>query len=81
MAYCFTVKFCFRKLLTSSATHRWQAEIQEGIYNMLELYIDLVITRLQHDPVPISLLNILATVRFRKCYFIVYFCVIFLQCF
>ncbi len=53
-----------RKLLTSSATHRWQAEIQEGIFNMLELFIDLVVTRLQHDPVPTQLLTILAMVRY-----------------
>jgi hypothetical protein len=30
---------------------------------MLELYIDLVVTRMQHDPVPVNLLNILATVN------------------
>ena len=49
----------FRKLLTSHATHRWQTEIQEGILLMCELYIDLLTTRLQYDPVPCSMLNTL----------------------
>ena len=31
----------FRKLLASHATQRWGQEIQEGIYDMLELFIDL----------------------------------------
>eukprot|EP00090_Calanus_glacialis_P047045 TRINITY_DN9530_c0_g1_i3.p1 TRINITY_DN9530_c0_g1~~TRINITY_DN9530_c0_g1_i3.p1 ORF type:complete len:2633 (-),score=502.34 TRINITY_DN9530_c0_g1_i3:271-7929(-) len=52
----------FRKLLTSHATHRWQTEIQEGILLMCELYIDLLTTRLQYDPVPCSMLNTLALI-------------------
>ena len=52
----------FRKLLTSHATHRWQTEIQEGILLMCELYIDLLITRLQYDPIPCSMLNTLALI-------------------
>ena len=50
----------FKKLLTSKATYGWQAEVQEGIYNMLELFIDLVLARLPTEPVPINLLNVLA---------------------
>ena len=51
----------FKKLLTSSATLRWGLEIQEGIYDMLELFIALVIQRLKDaDEVPVALLDILA---------------------
>jgi len=50
----------FRKLLTSHATHGWQTEIQEGILLMLELFLDLLTTRMQYDPVPCSMLNTLA---------------------
>jgi ubiquitin carboxyl-terminal hydrolase 9/24 len=50
----------FRKLLTSNATFRWHTEIQEGIYNMLELFIDLILARLPHAPVPVSMLGTLA---------------------
>ena len=35
--------------------------MQEGIYIMLDLFIDLVTTRLDTDPVPVGLLNILST--------------------
>jgi ubiquitin carboxyl-terminal hydrolase 9/24 len=52
----------FRKLLTSHATRGWQLEIQEGIYDLLELFIDLSIARLKTEPVPCVLLKILATV-------------------
>lgn len=47
----------FRKLLNSGAVHRWNPEIQRGIYNMLELFIDLLAVRLKHNPVPIAMLN------------------------
>ncbi|XP_041474973.1 ubiquitin carboxyl-terminal hydrolase 24-like isoform X2 [Lytechinus variegatus] len=50
----------FRKLLTSKAVHRWGAEIHEGIYNMLQLLIELVAVRLKHKPVPLELLEVLA---------------------
>ncbi|KAL5016318.1 hypothetical protein ScPMuIL_005907 [Solemya velum] len=49
----------FSKLMTSPAVHRWNTEIQEGILNMLELLVDLVVARLQHLPVPFSLLETL----------------------
>ena len=52
----------FKKLLTSPATHRWQTEIQEGILLMCELYLDLVVTRLQYDPVPCHLLATLSLI-------------------
>jgi len=41
---------------------RWNSEIQEGIYAMLEMLVDLVTTRLERDPVPCSLLATLALV-------------------
>ena len=39
----------FRKLLASHATQRWGQEIQEGVYDMLEIFIDLVVTRLNAE--------------------------------
>ena len=42
--------------------YRWNAEIQEGIYAMLEMLVDLVATRLERDPVPCGLLATLALV-------------------
>ncbi|TSK58130.1 Ubiquitin carboxyl-terminal hydrolase 24 [Bagarius yarrelli] len=35
----------FKKLLMSSAVHKWGTEIHEGIYNMLMLLVDLVAER------------------------------------
>nr|XP_033771654.1 ubiquitin carboxyl-terminal hydrolase 24 isoform X3 [Geotrypetes seraphini] len=49
----------FKKLLTSSAVHKWGTEIHEGIYNMLMLLIDLVAERVKQDPIPIGLLGVL----------------------
>jgi hypothetical protein len=43
-------------------TFRWNSEIQEGIYAMLEMLVDLVTTRLERDPVPCGLLATLALV-------------------
>ena len=39
----------FRKLLASHATQRWGQEIQEGVYDMLEIFIDLIVTRLNAE--------------------------------
>ena len=41
---------------------RWNTEIQEGIYTMLEMLVDLVATRLESDPVPAGLLATLSLV-------------------
>ncbi|XP_022101626.1 ubiquitin carboxyl-terminal hydrolase 24-like isoform X2 [Acanthaster planci] len=51
-----------KKLMVSNAVHRWGAEIQEGIYNMLQLTVDLVAARLKHKPVPVDLLGVLTMV-------------------
>ncbi|XP_064624443.1 ubiquitin carboxyl-terminal hydrolase 24-like isoform X2 [Lineus longissimus] len=51
---------CFQKLLTAGAVHRWGTDIQEGVYTMLQLLVDLVAARLLHKPVPIGLLNVLS---------------------
>ncbi|CAH1774066.1 unnamed protein product [Owenia fusiformis] len=48
------------KLMTSGAVHRWGSEIQDGIYNMCQLFVDLAATRLVYEPVPINLLEVLA---------------------
>ena len=52
----------FKKLLTSAATQRWASEIQEGILLMCELYLDLLVTRLQYEPIPCHLLTTLALI-------------------
>ncbi|KAA8589843.1 hypothetical protein FQN60_013208, partial [Etheostoma spectabile] len=49
----------FKKLLTSSAVHKWGTEIHEGIYNMLMLLVELVAERLKQDPVPVNLMGVL----------------------
>ncbi|XP_051510524.1 ubiquitin carboxyl-terminal hydrolase 24 isoform X1 [Myxocyprinus asiaticus] len=49
----------FKKLLTSSAVHKWGTEIHEGIYNMLMLLVDLVAERVKQDPIPIGLMGVL----------------------
>lgn len=55
----------FQKLMTSGAVHRWNTEIQEGIFNMAELFIDMCVARLQHLPIHHEILNIL-TLVFNK---------------
>jgi len=47
----------------SAAVHRWGIDIQEGIFDMLQLLIDLIATRLRYEPVPIDLLHVLAMVH------------------
>lgn len=49
----------FKKLLTSSAVHKWGSEIHEGIYNMLMLLVELAAERIKQDPVPVGLLAVL----------------------
>lgn len=49
----------------SNAVHRWNTEIQEGINNMLQLLIDLVVARLQHLPVHQQLMEVLCMVSCR----------------
>lgn len=51
------------QLLMSAAVHRWGIDIQEGIFDMLQLLIDLIATRLRYEPVPVDLLHVLAMVR------------------
>ncbi|CAL1529935.1 unnamed protein product [Lymnaea stagnalis] len=41
----------FNKLLTSNAVHKWGIEIQEGIFNMLGLLIELVVASLKQPTV------------------------------
>uniref|UniRef100_A0A4W3HTX5 Ubiquitin carboxyl-terminal hydrolase 24 n=1 Tax=Callorhinchus milii TaxID=7868 RepID=A0A4W3HTX5_CALMI len=50
----------FKKLLTSSAVHKWGTEIHEGIYNMLMLLVDLVAERVKQDPIPVGLMGVLS---------------------
>ncbi|KAG7165384.1 Ubiquitin carboxyl-terminal hydrolase 24-like 1 [Homarus americanus] len=48
---------CFHKLLANGAVRRWGLEIQEGVFNMLDLLTNLVIVRLKHGSVPEALLK------------------------
>ncbi|KAH9492249.1 Ubiquitin carboxyl-terminal hydrolase 24 [Bulinus truncatus] len=41
----------FTKLLTSNAVHKWGIEIQEGIFNMLSLLIELVVVSLKQPSI------------------------------
>ncbi|CAM4859019.1 unnamed protein product [Rotaria socialis] len=50
----------FRKLLTTDSVFSWPREIQYGIFDMIELLVDIVGTRLRYPPVPVTLLNTLA---------------------
>ncbi|XP_078574103.1 ubiquitin carboxyl-terminal hydrolase 24-like isoform X1 [Branchiostoma floridae x Branchiostoma japonicum] len=52
----------FNKLLTSTYVTTWKGEIQEGIYTMSQLLVDLVAARLKHPPLPVNLLYLLSTV-------------------
>jgi len=50
------------QLLTSQAVNRWAFDIQEGIYDMVELFVDLMAYRMKHEPIPTDLLQTLAMV-------------------
>ncbi|CAF1311770.1 unnamed protein product [Rotaria sordida] len=50
----------FCKLQTTKSVFSWPREVQCGIFEMLELFIDLIGIRLRYPPVPIKLLNTLA---------------------
>ncbi|UJR33059.1 hypothetical protein I4U23_020518 [Adineta vaga] len=50
----------FRKLQNTESVTSWPREIQCGIFEMIELLIDLVGIRICYPPVPIALLNTLA---------------------
>ena len=47
----------FKKLLTNSAVYSWSLEIHQGIVTMLELFVDLLLARMPHTPVPCEWLN------------------------
>lgn len=53
---------CFKKLLTTQAVHGWKSEIHEGIYDMLQLLLKLIVARLKYQPVPFGLLEMLTQV-------------------
>lgn len=53
---------CFKKLLTTQAVHRWGPEIHDGIYDMLQLVLELIVARLKYKPVPFGLLDMLTQV-------------------
>lgn len=55
------------QLLTTLAVRNWTPDVQEGVYNMLMLLIELVVERLSHPPLPEKLLsNVLSMVSPRN---------------
>lgn len=52
----------FKKLLTSNAVKKWTFDIHEGVFNMIQLFVDLVAERLKYAPIPMKLLEILCLV-------------------
>ncbi|XP_065657355.1 ubiquitin carboxyl-terminal hydrolase 24 isoform X3 [Hydra vulgaris] len=50
---------CFSKLMFSPAVRKWQPDIHEGVFNMVQLFIDFAATRLKYQPLPVKLLGIL----------------------
>ena len=56
----------FGKLLNSREVPSWSEDVQEGVYNMLELFIDFIIARLKYEPTPSKLLfHVLAVVSIK----------------
>jgi len=50
----------FRKLQCSHHVNNWGVEVQNGVFDMVELLIDLIAARLSYSPVPVELLETLA---------------------
>jgi len=50
----------FKKLLTSQAVKKWALDIHEGVFNMVQLFIDFMAERLKYAPVPTKLLTTLS---------------------
>ena len=51
---------CFNKLLGSQAVRKWTTDIHEGVFNMIQLFIDLAAMRLKYQPIPTKILTSLA---------------------
>lgn len=63
---------CFQKLLNSLAVRRWGSDIQEGVLNMIDLLIDIIIARLRKGSLPEDLLrNSLSLVSFIVIFLII----------
>ena len=58
---------CFNKLLTANAVTRWNPEILDGVYGMCCLLIELTAARLQYLPLPVVLLETLASAFDSEC--------------
>ncbi|CAF0953347.1 unnamed protein product [Adineta ricciae] len=50
----------FRKLQCSHHVNNWGVEVQLGVFDMVELLVDLIAARLSYTPVPVQLLETLA---------------------
>ncbi|CAF4318520.1 unnamed protein product, partial [Rotaria sp. Silwood2] len=50
----------FRKLQCSHYINHWAVEIQLGVFDMVQLLVDLIAARLSYSPVPVQLLETLA---------------------
>ena len=62
MQYFDTITISLCQLLTTQAVHGWKSEIHEGIYDMLQLLLKLIVARLKYQPVPFGLLEMLTQV-------------------
>ncbi|UJR33560.1 hypothetical protein I4U23_020999 [Adineta vaga] len=52
----------FRKLQCTHHVNNWAVEIQLGVFEMVELLVDLIAARLSYSPVPVKLLETLAII-------------------
>lgn len=52
----------FEKLLCSQAVRKWGTDIHEGVFNMIQLFVDFAAYRLTYEPVPQKILGTLAQV-------------------
>lgn len=51
---------CFHKLLCSAAVKKWTPDVHEGVFNMIQLFVDLVAMRLKYSPIPLKMLTSLS---------------------
>ena len=47
---------CFNKLMFSPAVRKWAPDIHEGVFNMVQLFIDFAAVRLKYQPLPLKTL-------------------------
>lgn len=57
------IEYCmpeaFKKLLTSGAVRQWGLEVQDGVRNMLHLFLNLAVARMKYEPVSEAVCHVL----------------------